>query len=395
VGILRLQRDVGAASTIGVLGTGYRSPASDNVTSGIDLRLAGSRATGTFQVLGTWSDRFFYDPARDADVRRTGTGVGYYSQLRATGRHLNVTLLGRGWSPDYVSETGFTSQVNTNIWNFETQWVSEPKPDNFLVSWTATHSFQFQFDWDGRPTSGYLWPRVQLSFPRQVAFTIGPYLDYQRLFEEEFGPKRSASRAGAFAGAPSRETWYHGFATTFEGTPDRQLTLSGSVDWSWKAFDYDFGAGPRFPRVSPAALADPTAPLDPGVGRTFDGALSLQWRPNSVLRMSGGYTKSRLFRYDTRRVAFDENLWTGEATYQVARFASVRLRTDYRSSRSNLRPQLLLAWTPNPGTSIYAGYNDDLNHNGFNPVTGAAEQGFKRNARTAFVKLSYLVRWGW
>jgi hypothetical protein len=57
-----------------------------------------------------------------------------------------------------------------------------------------------------------------------------------------------------------------------------------------------------------------------------------------------------------------------------------------------MRGEYLLGWSPNPGTAFYAGYNDSLNYNGFNPFTGQYEPGFARNGRTFFIKVSYLFR---
>jgi hypothetical protein len=70
----------------------------------------------------------------------------------------------------------------------------------------------------------------------------------------------------------------------------------------------------------------------------------------------------------------------------------VRARLDFDSLSSSVRGQYLFGWTPNPGTAFYAGYNDDLNYNGFSPFTNHAERGFHRNARTFFIKTSYLFR---
>jgi hypothetical protein len=144
--------------------------------------------------------------------------------------------------------------------------------------------------------------------------------------------------------------------------------------------------------VSPAALADPNAPLDPGLGATFDATLSLEWKPVASLRVNGSYTKSRLRREDTGLLAYNENLWSGETVLQLGAFAFVRFRADYRTSRSNLKTQFLLAWTPNPGTAMYLGYDDDLNNDGFSPITGTRERGWQRNARTLFLKASWLFR---
>jgi hypothetical protein len=43
-------------------------------------------------------------------------------------------------------------------------------------------------------------------------------------------------------------------------------------------------------------------------------------------------------------------------------------------------------------TAFYIGYNDDLIRSGFNPFTGQLEPGFRRNGRTFFIKMSYLIR---
>jgi hypothetical protein len=67
---------------------------------------------------------------------------------------------------------------------------------------------------------------------------------------------------------------------------------------------------------------------------------------------------------------------------------------DYDTLASRVRGQFLLGWTPHPGTSLYIGYNDDLNYNGYSPFTTRFEPGFHRNQRTFFIKMSYLFRRG-
>jgi hypothetical protein len=99
-----------------------------------------------------------------------------------------------------------------------------------------------------------------------------------------------------------------------------------------------------------------------------------------------------LARYDTGRVAFDDNIYSWRTTYQFTRFLFARARIDYSTLSSNIRGQFLLGWTPNPGTSFYAGYNDDLTRNGYSPFTDQFEPGFRRNGRTFFIKMSYLIR---
>jgi hypothetical protein len=134
------------------------------------------------------------------------------------------------------------------------------------------------------------------------------------------------------------------------------------------------------------------APQDPGPGDSwrFEGGVTYQ--PTAALNANFGYTKERLTRYDTDRVAFDDNIFSVRTTYQFTRFIFARGRVDYDTLASQVRGQFLFGWTPNPGTAFYVGYNDDLSRNGFNNFNGQLEPGLRRNGRTFFIKMSYLFR---
>jgi hypothetical protein len=92
------------------------------------------------------------------------------------------------------------------------------------------------------------------------------------------------------------------------------------------------------------------------------------------------------------KIEWNKRAYSFRSTYQFTRFLFARVRVDYDSLASSVRGQYLFGWTPNPGTSFYVGYNDDMNYNGFNPFSGIHEVGFRRNRRTLFVKTSYLFR---
>ena len=108
--------------------------------------------------------------------------------------------------------------------------------------------------------------------------------------------------------------------------------------------------------------------------------------------MSLNLTKQRLRRYDTGLLAFDVNILTFRGTYQFTKATFARAILDYQTINSRLRSQLLFGWTPSPGTAFYAGYNDDMQYNFQNPITGAYTPGLRRNGRTFFIKMSYLFR---
>jgi hypothetical protein len=249
------------------------------------------------------------------------------------------------------------------------------------------------FDFQGRLQNWTTEPTVGFKLKRQTFFLLGFTTRYERLFEEEFGPRRSATRQGAFFGPDSERSAYRrDVFTVIETNPTKKFSGFLFSVYRWGEFDFDFGAGPRFPRVSPAALSDPSAPLDPGPGASLNMEGSFSYQPTDALRMSINYTRSRLRRYDTRRVAFDDNIYSYRATYQFTRFIFARARMDYSTLSSRIQSQLLAGWTPNPGTSFYVGYNDDLTRNGFSPFNSAYEPGLYRNGRTFFIKMSYLIQ---
>lgn len=390
VGIARLKRDIGENSYIGLLATSYNFFKNDNYTLGTDTRITFSEQTSlALQFTGTSSQMEFYNPDIDKNEYRTGNGFGYYAKFVRSGRYLNFTVIGSGRTTDYRTNVGFTTQYNINRWSLETKYNSEPQQGSFLVSWSAIYTVLADCDWHGRMKYSYNWPHVILNFPNQTHLTLSLYADYMRLFEEEFGPKRSQTQTGAFSGPWERSTVYKGFTIILESTPLKELTTSINFDISRDYFDFDFGAGPKFPRVSPAALKNADAPIDPGPGKTLDITASLIFNPVKALNFSFDYIKSKLRRNDTKRIAYDQNIYRIGSTYHFSRFIFTRIRFDYETLNSKVRTQLLFALTPNPGTALYIGMNEDYNYDGYNPYSLKYEKGFRRNSYTFFTKLSY------
>jgi len=393
VGVARFKRDIGKESNIGAIATSYDFVDDHNRVFGTDGRWAvNTKTVLTFQVLGSTTRGYFYDPSEDKDIYRTGNGLVYYLRADRNTRHLNFMLVGRGYSPDYRANVGFVSQTNTNPWDLIATYNSTPRKDSKFISWSIASASRAQFDWKGRMQYSFESVRTRFNFKKQTYFKTDIYSDYQRVFEEEFGAKRTTEHTGAFLGQGERSTIYHGFTVEAGSAPSKKIEFSILFDETWRAFDFDLGGGRKFPRVSPAALANPDAPLDPGFGKTLDATVSMVLRPTDALTFSVDYVKSKLFRTDTRRLAFDQNIYSIETSYQFSRSIATRLRVDYDTLRSRVFGQFLASWTPNPGTALYVGYNDDLSYNGFSPVTQAYQPGLYINSRTFFLKMSYLFR---
>jgi hypothetical protein len=418
VGILRLKRDIGKSdSFIGFLGTYRRFVDVYNELAGFDGRFRiDKQKTFSWQALGTHSRRPFFFPEEGKTLDRRENGFIYAIDYNQDGRHFGHEFSMVGRTRYYRADVGFNRRNNTNNPNWCIRYNSEPKPKARLVSWRVYTDFSANFDWQGRSQNANDEMQIQFSLQRQTYVGIGTDKGYERVFESEFGPKRQpgsncvANNTCTFAGDDNeRSSSSHGLYFFGGSTPSKKYNFNFFVNRRWGDFDFDFGAGPKFPRVSPTAIAASAAranglcvgnnqpaicnaPQDPGPGDFlhFDGSFSFQ--PTSALSTTLSLTKERLRRYDTGLLAFDENIVSLRTTYQFSRFLFARGRVDFDSIASNYKGQFLLGYTPNPGTAFYVGYNDDLNRHGFNPFSGQLEPGFRRNGRTFFIKMSYLFR---
>lgn len=421
--ILRVKRDIGAENNLGLIATLRTFPRNRNFAGGFDGSFKlNSTTISKFQVLGTHSRKYFYDPNLDTSVYRTGNGFGYVWNLDYTTDRHGYFIEAAGRSPDYRTDAGFTRRTNTNSLFFANRISTKSRPDAALIRANARQFVRWVYDWNGRPQEGILAGSADFSLRGNLRLNVESGLQFERIYEDEFGPKRNLALGigGAFIGAPTRSGLGPYFSVNFSKTVNKRLNLFGFVGSIFNALDYDFGAGPRFVRASRAFrsylaspeyleylrllqifASNPTLPrpelpeppaLDPGRGRQSDFQFGFEYKPLDPLRISLEYTKSRLVRKDTDLPAFDTNIFTLRSTYQFSRFTFLRARWDYDTLRSNAAGQLLFGWNPNPGTAFYIGYNDNFNYNGFSPITGQFEPRFERNSRTFFIRASYLFR---
>lgn len=421
--VLRLKRDFGKENNIGFSATYRGFPEQKNLLASIDGRVKFSpKLVSQFQFIGTHTrDCFFeseFDPTNDPlqaqrnreicgtghrlnpdDVNltqgtyekyRTGNGLAYYFNLDYTTKNFGWYFEAGGRSKLYRADSGFTRRTNTNFLFFGTRISTDPKPKAKIVAINWRHNAGTNYDWNGRLQDMELGTSVNLTLQRSTNLNINTGIYNERIYEDEFGLARSPTRDGAFFGADHRSLWQHSIGANINATPFKKLTMGLFLGTIYNAFDFDFGAG-RLPRVSPSfVLGDER--LDPGPGRQYDAELFVEVKPIDQWRASLSYRKSELTRRDTGLQAFDTNIFTVRSTYQFTRFIFTRLRYDYDTLSRRAGGQLILGWTPSPGTSFYAGYNDGFNLGGFNPFNGQHEPGFARTSRTFFIRASYLFR---
>ncbi len=439
IGVLRLKRDFGKENSIGFLGTTYNFVDKYNHVAGIDTRYRLNKTT-TFQaqVLGSISHQPFFYPEEGVEADRQEKGLAYAAYLNMSGRNWGYELGSVGRSNFFRADVGFNRRFNTNNPTAFFRYQSDDKPKQKIIYWRVYNFTGSNFDWTGRHQRFVNESQLQLRLQKQTWVGIGYERGYERVFEDEFGPTRDARRNRAVQivgpevaaqlpacdsfgtlaplvandpSTPENETVAFPRCTFYGNDDERSATrntiyyyfeTAPSKKYSFNMFssinrgvlDFDFGTGnPSYPRVSPAALAlGQNAPRDPGAGNELFFDLSGAYQPTDAMRLSLHYIKDRLTRNDTGLTAFDDNILSLRGTYQFTRFWFARARADYTTLGANVRGQFLLGWAPNPGTSFYVGYNDDLNRNGRNPFSGDLEPGFRRNGRLFFVKMSYLFR---
>lgn len=428
IGVLRLKRDIGKENSLGILATSYNFIDKHNQLFAIDGRFRlNKQTTLTFQTLGTTSRNFFFDPNEGFTRYRTGNGFGYSFSYNVSGRNWGYELGGEGFTKDYRADVGFFQRTNSNF-NFGfLRYNSDPKPKQTLISYHIHNFSHIDYDWQGRM---YAWESenlVELNLPRSSWVGVWYEPAYERLFEHEFGPTRQAiletrgepcnplggvNPCTFFGEDSERSAMKHHISGYFGSNPTKQIQFNGQVTYRFNHFDLDFGSPPKYPRASPPAVRareaaaaglcnvdgeNPLpviclAPQDPGKGNLMQLNASITYQPTNAFRTSLSLNKQRLVRKDTGLVAFDVNILTWRGTYQFTKSYFARAIIDYNTLNSRVRAQFLTGWTPSPGTSFYIGYNDDMNYYSVHPFTQQLVPGFRRNSRTFFVKMSYLIR---
>lgn len=419
-GVLRVKRDFGSENNIGFFASARMFPKNRNFVGGLDGRFKlNPKTTMAFQVLETYSKKRFYNPNSltnsliNTFEYRVGNGFGYYWNLDYTADTHGWYVEASGRTNDYRADAGFTQRLNSNSIFFSNRVSTKSNQNAKIIRANWRQFGRILYDFQGRGRDSLLGTGINLSMQGNLFVNAEAGTGHEKDFAEDF--------VGGFAGAPTRAAKQFYYSINLNKNVNKQLSIYGFTGMIYNAFDYDFGAGHRYPRASGAFQsylnspeyqdyirklylyqADPInnpypdfAPppaLDPGTGRQFDVNVGFEYKPVDPLRISLDYRKSKLKRDDTGLIAFDTNIFSLRSTYSFTRFTYVRARWDYDTLFSNASGQLLFGWNPNPGTAFYVGYNDNFNYNGFNPFTNQGESGFARNSRTFFIRASYLFR---
>lgn len=407
--VLRLKRDFGAENNIGFFGT-YRSfPEQKNLLAAVDGRFKyNPRLVSIFQLIGTTSKRCFFDPEFDATLNpgqaaansatcgggtfggvtvqgspynqyKVGNGLGYYFNLDYTTDRHGWFLEAGGRTKYYRADAGFTRRANSHFLFFYNRFSTKSKPQAKVMRAQWAQMSGYNYDDQGRLQNWNAQTNLNLNLQHYAFLTLSTGITREKIYEEEFGLKRSPIRGGTFTGEPFRATWQQWASMNINQTPVKRFNYGVFLGFIRNAFDYFYT--PTF-----------GSPLDPGPALQLDAQVYAEVKPVDPWRLSATYTKRRLTRNDNKVIRLDSDLVTIRSTYQFSRFVFTRFRLDYDDATNGFAGQALFGWNPNPGTAFYVGYNDTFKYNGLSEFTGQYEPGFNRATRTFFIRASYLFR---
>ena len=388
VNLLRLRRDLGTSSTVGLAYTDRIEGSASNRVLGVDARIIWLKRWFTsVQVAGSWT----HDTVGSG--LRTGTlwdATLYDFTGRSYGNHGEFV----GISPDFSARSGFVNRVNVVQGRIFNRFTRYGKPGALLENATTYILLQPTWRYDDflklRSTlEGSITQQLQLNIRGGWFVTAVWSNSHQR-----FDPPEYAGYQVDAAGTPAPFAVPHGLYNLWGGaaalsTPNRTLKMDLSIGRT---------SGPIFAEASE--------------GRALNLFLALAWKPTSSLRLEGQWPHQVITRAAGGSWFSTANIPRLKVEYQLTRdiffryvgqyFAQVRdtLRDprtgdqlivngtpQARSTNTEFRNDFLFSYKPTPGTVLFFGYGSSLSEP--DPFS------FRRLSRTGdgfFLKASYLFR---
>ena len=361
VGVLRLQRSVGAAWNLGVTGTVWDFAARDNQVGAADFR---ARLTPAWTLAG-WCAA-----SRSAEGAIANTGRASNLHLKRAGRAVSVSFLYLDRSPAFRTELGFSPRQNVRLVEHYGEYRRRPASGP-VVAYGPNSFFRVEWDHDETLRAWLVRFPFQLDMRGRTFFFVRHVESYDRV--------RGVGLRGRFDSFNvSTERW-------------RWLTISETLDW---------GEFPNF-QAPPSRL--------PETARGVIGTLDVQVRPTPALQLGVTYLYSRLQSrpgaagISGTAVIFDQHLARARVSYQFTRELSLRAIVDYdgflgnpalvtTGRRKRLGVDVLTTYFVHPGTACYIGYTDAFAATAFLEASQDADDPLTLVGRRFFLKFSRSLR---
>jgi hypothetical protein len=394
--LLRVRRDVGERSTVGLAYTDRIEGDAFNRVGALDSRLLLGRAYAlTMQAGGS--------------VTRQDGGTAaapfWYLALNRAGRSFGLRVTSRGFGEDFRAESGFLSRTGIVYASVSPSYTTYGRKGAALERWTGNILLDGRWDY-GRFFDGTIPNDPRLHFNTGFTFQGGWETGASLLLESFMYPAElytdyavERSVGGVIDTVP------------FTGT-NRLYNLDFAVNLAtprFQQFAADafliVGRDENFYEWAPANI--------------FIGSLDVSWRPSEQLRVNLIYNHQQYFRPGDGSTVGVRRVPRLKLEYQLTRAIFLRFVGQYdaqtqdslrddsrtgdpilirdaasgtytragRTTQNDFRIDWLFSYRPTPGTVVFAGYGSSL----------AEPESFRfrdvrRVADGFFVKLSYLLR---
>jgi hypothetical protein len=398
VSLLRVQRDVGALSRVGVTYTGRVAGRASNRVADVDAVFAfGGLYVTHLQLAGSRTDdgtRARSAPLWAAGFDRNGTRVGLHYELTAM-------------DPDFHAGAGFVARPGLAAGRFEHRFTHLGRRGALLESASLEPALLTNWKYDAL-VGGHDALEKKLHLVSRYRLR-GGWSASAALLVETFGYDADAYR-GTFV---ERRTATALDTVPFDGgarLPNRDWVASlGTPQWKWLTANalYLWGQDDNFDEWASAH-----------VRYVIVDALI---HPTERLRVAPSASLAQVARKESGETVKSQRVYRVKAEYQLSAPLFVRLvgefdgldrlalrddgRTDgallfraadgtltrsARTLRREMRVDWLLAWQPGPGTVFFAGYGATADPVGssFGTLFGRRD----RRSEAFFVKASYLLR---
>lgn len=352
-GVLRIQRNIGKESTVGVFLSDYNFGASHNRVGSIDARW---KIAKNWVVVG----QAIASATRYLDGTRSA-GPAYVANLNRSGLHFNYFVNYLDRNPGFHTDLGFVPRTDIRMTqqNINYQWRPKATPvSNFGFTSFTNGDWNRQYRFQDGFTGGTFF----MNFRRATGFNIDHIWAYE--LYQGIGFHKSATEMFFYS-----DYFKHIGINAFFGD----------------------GTGVNYSPATgvPASLAS-----------NQYGNTTITLRPNVRLRIQQTYFYTRLAH------VFTNHIVRNTVNYQFSPAWSLRAIIDYNAVLSNttladyetskkFTGDLLLAYLPHPGTAVYLGYTNSRENLALlgEPATLVRiPNPDLQTGSQVFVKVSYLLR---
>ncbi|MBT8488895.1 MAG: carbohydrate binding family 9 domain-containing protein [Gemmatimonadetes bacterium] len=397
VNLLRVKRDVGASSSLGMVYTDRTQPGEGfNRVVGADARLVlGGRYTVEMLAAGS------------ADgVNGIGTDYGSLlsASVRRSSRSLSMSASFEDVMDSFQAGSGFIRRTGVTQVEGRSSYTFRGKRGALVESWGPSieaESFWQRSDfWAG---NGPLETEVEVGMRAFFRGNIGAFLDYRRssfnFGEDYYGDYFAGLDDASLAPLTVDPSLFGGL---------QQVSLRSWIS-TWERVRGSLGASWGETPIFAGGI-----PVD--VGQSWGGDVGLTFVPTGAFQAEVGVRHSRIYRSRDGSEYSSATIPRIQGRYQISRSLFVRGIGEYSSQvrgdvldpvtgeqvytcggdscrarngsdRHDFRLEGLLAYEPSPGTVVFFGYTRE-----FEDTSGFGFRDVRPTADGLFLKLSYRFR---